>query len=79
MSEVPPEDWSWVNAAADRFEQDWKQGCGHGSKTTSLKCPSLDAGGSWTSCCGSSVRSAPGKARNRLRKSTASASRNMPR
>ncbi len=26
MREVPPEDWSWVNAAADRFERDWKRG-----------------------------------------------------
>ena len=26
MSEIPTADWTWINAAADRFERDWKQG-----------------------------------------------------
>ena len=26
MSETPTSDWSWINAAADRFEQAWEQG-----------------------------------------------------
>jgi Protein kinase domain len=26
MSEIPTEDWSWINAAADRFERAWKAG-----------------------------------------------------
>ena len=44
MKEVSPEDWSWVNATADRFERDWKRGRGHGSKTTSRRCPSARRG-----------------------------------
>ncbi len=26
MSEIPASDWTWINAAADRFERAWKQG-----------------------------------------------------
>jgi hypothetical protein len=26
MSEVPTGDWSWIDAAAQRFERAWKQG-----------------------------------------------------
>jgi hypothetical protein len=26
MSEIPTGDWTWVNVAADRFEQAWKSG-----------------------------------------------------
>jgi WD40 repeat protein len=26
MSEIPISDWTWINAAADRFERAWKQG-----------------------------------------------------
>ena len=26
MSEIPTSDWTWINAAADRFERAWKQG-----------------------------------------------------
>ena len=26
MSEIPTSDWTWINAAADRFERDWKKG-----------------------------------------------------
>ncbi len=26
MSEIPSSDWTWINAAADRFERAWKQG-----------------------------------------------------
>jgi hypothetical protein len=26
MSEIPTNDWTWINAAADRFERAWKQG-----------------------------------------------------
>ena len=26
MAEIPTSDWTWINAAADRFERDWKQG-----------------------------------------------------
>jgi hypothetical protein len=26
MSETPTSDWSWINAAAQRFERAWKQG-----------------------------------------------------
>ena len=26
MNEIPTSDWTWINAAADRFERAWKQG-----------------------------------------------------
>ncbi len=26
MGETPTSDWTWINAAADRFERAWKQG-----------------------------------------------------
>ncbi len=26
MSEIPTSDWTWINAAADRFERAWNQG-----------------------------------------------------
>jgi len=26
MSQISTADWTWVNAAADRFERDWKAG-----------------------------------------------------
>ena len=26
MSEIPTSDWTWINAAADRFEREWNQG-----------------------------------------------------
>ena len=26
VSEIPMSDWTWINAAADRFERAWKQG-----------------------------------------------------
>src|SRR5271168_200463 len=26
MSEIPTSDWTWINAAADRFERAWKEG-----------------------------------------------------
>jgi WD40 repeat protein len=26
VSEIPPSDWTWINAAADRFERAWNQG-----------------------------------------------------
>jgi hypothetical protein len=26
VSEIPSSDWTWINAAADRFERTWKQG-----------------------------------------------------
>ena len=79
MREVPPEDWSWVNAAADRFERDWKQGRALRIEDYLAEVSESRRDGSWTSCCGSRARTAPGMARNRLLKSTDSASRSMPR
>ena len=34
MAEIPTADWTWIDAAADRFERGWKQGHGRGSRTS---------------------------------------------
>jgi hypothetical protein len=37
MSEIPTADWTWINAAADRFERAWKAGTRPKTKNAELR------------------------------------------
>ena len=55
MSEGPTSDWTWINAAADRFERAWKaERRGRASRTSWPKPPSTQRPRCSTSCFASS-------------------------